>query len=217
MRAQLQLRSSHPDAHVRMLVGKRGVAEDAPVLLAGDASAFKPNGERLLTLVRGAIDRRVIDAAWPFMWGLRKHVSTNRGAYGGDDALDDGRAKVKSGGVRYRAVKQDGTVSKTNHANPVRSVVAGAFDRSPRIPFCRQTAYSTDEPEKWGAALPFVQAGGELFRDVVPDRAAAQREQAEKTHPAYVIPGTPFTTITVNNTVAGTYTRTRGTFTSGSV
>ena len=214
MRAQLQLRSSLPDEVVRSIVGKRGNPQDAPVLLAGDASAFKPNGERLLTLVRGAFDRRMLDGAWPFMWGLRKHVSTNRGAYGGDEALDDGRAKLRTG-TRYLAVKKDGTISKTNHANPVRSVVAGAFDRSPRIPFCRQTAYSTDEPQKWGEALPFIQRVGELFREIVPDRAAAQQEQADRTQPAYVIPRTPFTTITVNNTVAGTYHTDKGDFPKG--
>jgi len=34
----------------------------------------------------------------------------------------------------------------------------------------------------------------------VPDRHAAQQAQVDATHPDWVVPGTPFTTITVNNT-----------------
>jgi hypothetical protein len=45
----------------------------------------------------------------------------------------------------------------------------------------------------------FQGVAAELERHV-PDRYAAQRAYADKADPAWVIPGTPFTTITVNNT-----------------
>jgi hypothetical protein len=39
-----------------------------------------------------------------------------------------------------------------------------------------------------------------LFEEHVPDRFAVQAEEARKTHDDWIIKGTPFTTITVNNT-----------------
>lgn len=216
MRPQLHLRSSLSDAETKALLGKKGKRSDAVIIAHEPVSVFKPNGSRLLTTLRGAIDEKLIDAAWPFMWEMRKYETFNRGSYAGEDAANnDRRSQEKQGGVRYRAVKRDGTVSNTNHAPGVRSAIAGFFDRNPRFPFCRETMFSTKHPEKWAAAFPFIQRVGELFKEVVPERYAAQLEAAQKTHPAYVIPGTPFTTITINNTVAGAYHTDKGDFAPG--
>lgn len=215
MRAQLHLRSSLPDAEVKKLLGKKGKRSDAALIAHEEVSVFKPNGTRLLTTLRGRIDESLIAAAFPFMWGMRKFTTTNRGAYTGvEENAATGGAKVTEG-VKFRDIKKDGSVSNTNRAAAVSSVVAGALDRSPRIVFCRQTAYSTQFHEKWVAAFPFIQRVGELFKEEVADRYAAQLEAAQKTHPAYVIPGTPFTTLTINNTVVGAYHTDKGDYTPG--
>lgn len=49
---------------------------------------------------------------------------------------------------------------------------------------------------------PYIQAVAEHFKEHVPLRYERQAEQAERTHPDWVIPRTPFTTVTVNNTYA---------------
>jgi hypothetical protein len=217
VRWQLQLRNRLSEAETKQLLGKKGKASDAAVLLHEEASVFKPDGSRLLTVIRGQIDEQLIEAAFPFMWEMRKIESNNRGAYAGEDrdmSSTDNREYINAG-LRWMAIKKDGTLSKTYHAPAVRSVVAGAFDRSPRIPYCRETAYSKQFPEKWGAAFPFIQRVGEIFKEVVPERHAVQLEVAQKTHPAYVIPGTPFTTLTINNTVVGAYHTDKGDFKSG--
>jgi hypothetical protein len=218
VRQVLQAKSSISDAEARALLGKTPRPSDFNFITRdGDSSVFKPDGKRLLTVLRGALPKELVDAAFPFMWNLRSHVTTNRGAYAGVDR-DDDSTRSKKGikkGVRYTPVKQDGTISNTNQAAPVRSVVVGAFDRSPRIPYCRQTQYSTEDPKRWARALPFIQAVGNLFKETVPDRYAAQLGEAQRTHPAYIIPGTPFTTITVNNTVAGAYHTDKGDFSGG--
>lgn len=216
MRTQLQVRSSLADKAVHELLGKRAAYEHIPIISAnGDVSVFKPNGERLLTVCREAISKEAIDAAFPFMWELRKQSTTNRGAYAGDSDVKLGSRQEIKHGVRRSVVKLDGTISKTNYAAPVRSSVVGYFDRNPRFPYCRETAYVTANPVLWGQALPFIQQIGRLFRDTIPDRYAAQLEMAQKTHPAYVIPETPFTTVTVNNTVAGAYHTDKGDYEPG--
>lgn len=219
MRLQLQCRSSLSDAETAALVGKTPRAEDATfVTRSGDASVFKPGGQRLMTILRGAIPKEELEQAFPFMWSLRKNVSTNRGAYAGEDRDNPRRDKggVTIGkGKRYRPVKGDGTVSNTNQAAPVRSVVVGAFDRSPRIPYCRQTHYTMEAPGKWARALPYIQRIARLFQETVPERYAVQQAEADRVHGAYVIPETPFSTLTVNNTVAGAYHTDKGDYKPG--
>jgi len=215
VRLQVHLRSSLTDEETAALLGKRGRREDVSMIAGGEVSVFKPNGSRLLTVVRGAVSHELMDRAWPFMWEMRKFGSDNRGAYVGVERTEDVHREKVLFGKRYVAKKQDGTISRTNRAAMIRSVVAGSMDRNPRHPFCRQTQYTTQFHDKWGAAFPFIQRVGELFREVVPERYAAQLEAAQRTQPAYVIPGTPFTTLTINNTVAGAYHTDKGDYAPG--
>jgi hypothetical protein len=197
MRAQLQLRNSRSDEEVRVLLGKKARAEDAGICAnGGDVSVFKPTGERLLTVLRAAVPDDLIAAAFPVMWEMRKHANDNRGTYTGEERV------YKPG-------------AKTGRVSAIRSVVLGAMDRNPRIPYCRQTALTTQYPEQWGAALPFIQHVAKLFQQTVPDRYAAQLGAATRTHAAYVLPETPFTTVTVNNTVAGAYHTDKGDYAPG--
>lgn len=63
---------------------------------------------------------------------------------------------------------------------------------------CRTTAYTRKHVEGWVAALPFVQAVDGVFRRTSPDRYEAQMAVVRKTPAYFVIPGTAFTTVTVN-------------------
>lgn len=204
----VQLRSRAPD--VSHLLGERASPQHLRMLVRDDATLFKPDGSRLMTLRRAAISQEAADAAYPFLHWLRHYQTRNRGNYAGIDWTGDvpGDLRKKHGSVgssRYHPEKKDGTLSKTTYAAPVRSSVVGFMDRYPRIPFCRSCALSTQKPEEWAACLPLIQEVARIFEKEVPDRYNAQLKMAEMTHPAYVIPRTPFTTLTVNNTVAGGY------------
>ena len=100
--------------------------------------------------------------------------------------------------TRYRQAKPDGTLSNTNRAITVQSGIIGFFDRNPRIPFCRQTAFNIQNGDKFAAALPFIQQVSEQFRLLMPERWAAQKAEVETVSPDFIIPGTVFSTITVN-------------------
>lgn len=187
----LQLRAEVNDKSVQALLGKSADKKDYSVSLTNDVSVFKANGQRLITLLRGAIPEDEAESAYPFLHWLRHYRTMNRGKYSGKE--------------RFKKLKGDGTISNTNHAQPVRSAIAGFFDRYPRFPYCRETAFVTEKPEEWGACLPLIQRAGDLFKLHVADRYKAQLDAAKKTHPAYIIKGTPFTTVTINNCVAGGY------------
>jgi len=67
-------------------------------------------------------------------------------------------------------------------------------------PVCRLTAFTAQQIEQWDQLLPMFKEVARLFEEHVPDRFAVQAEEARKTHDEWIIKGTPFTTITVNNT-----------------
>jgi hypothetical protein len=196
----LQLRSRADKAAVNAAVGRRASAADYGVLLTGrlvDVTVFKPNGMRLLTVLRGAISEEAADKAYPWLHSLKRHVTRNRGVF--------------SGAPRFFRVKKNGERSNKSETLPIRSCVVGHFDRyPPRFPYCNTSPIIVNDPTGWETFKPMAQEAGRLLAQHVPDRFAAQAAQAAKTHPAYVVHDSPFTTMTVNNTHAGGYHRDGG-------
>ena len=106
-------------------------------------------------------------------------------------------------------------VCATTYANGVFSGIAGWFDRYPRIPYGRATSYTAREPEKFAMAYPFLQQLAKGFKDLLPWRYNNQMTAANKIDPAFLVPGTPFTTVTVNKTFRTACHRDAGDFTEG--
>jgi len=94
----------------------------------------------------------------------------------------------------------DKYICATTYANSVNSGLAGWFDRYPRIPYGRATSYTRNSPEKFALAFPFLQQLAAGFKELMPWRYKNQAEAAAKLDPGFLVPGTPFTTITVNKT-----------------
>lgn len=91
-------------------------------------------------------------------------------------------------------------ISTTNYAKPVFSGVAGWYDRYPRIPYGRATAYTEQNPDLFAKAYPFLQSLNRGFKELLPWRWNNQRIEADKLDPKFLVPETVFTTITVNKT-----------------
>jgi hypothetical protein len=106
-------------------------------------------------------------------------------------------------------------VSETSYGNPVDSGIAGWFDRYPRIPFGRATTYTRDNFEKFKMAYPFLQHLARGFETLLPTRYSAQKVATDKIDPRFVIPETPFTTVTVNKTFRTAAHRDAGDFSDG--
>ena len=90
--------------------------------------------------------------------------------------------------------------STTSYAQAVWSGIAGYFDRYPRIPYGRATAFTEKNPEKFAMGFPFLQKLSDGFKQLLPERFAKQKEACDKMDPKFIIPGTVFTTATVNKT-----------------
>jgi hypothetical protein len=160
-----------------------------------DVEVRKPGGELLLKLCYNRISPDVCRAAYGNIREAAR-VTDNRGMAGG--LAEDGERSTR----KRRVVKlKDGTqyLSNTTEAVvPVHSGIIGYFDRYQRNPYCRQTAYNLDNPDKFRQALPFITQVSEVFRAECPERYENQRRMIERTNPDFYIKGTVFTTITVN-------------------
>ena len=107
------------------------------VLVSGETTAVTtPSGAPLLTLVTSAIDKETTHRAYNHLRDVTL-TSDNRGMAGGElhdhvGGDQDGNPIGARSRTRYRALKEDGTISNTNNATKVRSGIAGFFDRNPR-------------------------------------------------------------------------------------
>ena len=89
-------------------------------------------------------------------------------------------------------------ICKTRYANEVFSGIAGWYDRYPRIPWGRATSYTDHRADKFAKSYPYLQKLSEAFKEMLPWRYSNQSEAASKVDPKFLVPGTPFSTITVN-------------------
>jgi hypothetical protein len=106
-------------------------------------------------------------------------------------------------------------ISDTTYANQVFSGIAGWFDRYPRIPYGRATAYTQNNFDKFKMAFPFLQSLNRGFRELLPLRWQAQRSAADRIDASFLVPGTVFTTITVNKNFQTACHRDAGDFSDG--
>lgn len=169
-----------------LLVGQPGSDLEGPV------EVFLPDGELLLRYLPNVLDAEVCKDAWAVLRKVPGEAS-NRSTAAGVKAV--------------KPIKSDGTQSKTIRVptkdavrlQGVGSAIIGAFERAnPRFPTCRLTAFNLQQPQQFESALPFIRAIDGVFEEHCPERHAAQMEWIQKTHPAWTIHGTSFTTVTVN-------------------
>lgn len=176
---ELRLRTRIPDDELESKVGKILTEDDFNIVPTGDCKILKPNGQVLAIYRKGIIPPELREATWPILHELRVHGTSNRG-------LASGTPRVKGPGTR-------------SYAMTVPSALLGSFEPAGPVKFCRLTAWTGTETEKYRELWPLFEFIGERMLVDAPDRYAAQMAEVSKTHPDWVIPGTPFSTITVNN------------------
>lgn len=112
-------------------------------------------------------------------------------------SVTDNRGTAAGSGS-YKRIRADGSVSTSTHGAKVMSSVVGYFDRYPRRDYCRACAWNYTNPEKWDAAVPMIQEISHLFSQYAKEKYLYQEEVASQVKPDWLIPGTVFSTVTVN-------------------
>lgn len=151
------------------------------VLMTGPTRVFMPGGKLLCVYLPGAMKGVLDEEVYAILHELRSQTTSNRGPASGSLGTQVGS-------------------QKRTYFMHVSSNVLGSIDPISTYKFCRLTAWTGQNLPKWQRLQPVLQQVGSALAEYVPDRYAAQMEEINQTHPDWVVPGTPFTTITVNNT-----------------
>ena len=178
----IKLERSYPGEYK----GLKPSEKDYDFLLEESATVYKPDGSLLCVLVKNAVPKELVARAWKHLKPYNPKTE-NRG--------------TASGVAMVQRIKKDGTKSATLRVpkgEEVTSGVVGFYDRYPRIPFCRKCSWNQAHPEKFEAVLPLFKAVDEVHKKYAPDFYAKQRELVDRTSKDFVIPGTVYTTVTVN-------------------
>lgn len=113
--------------------------------------------------------------------------------------MNRGMATTK--GAQVNPIRKSGYRSNTNEVSAdqaVNSSIIGFYDRYVRTPYCRQTAFNAKQAADFKECLPYFQSIARLYQEINPLRFAAHWAVVDRTNRDWIIPGTPFTTVTVN-------------------
>lgn len=200
----IQLKEVLPDSEVEKLIGHKIDLSYADVVVKDTTTVLKPDGSPLMIYIKDVLPRQFVAEAFKIFKTLDfDSGGSNRGAAAGiiTEDTDLGKevaAEIIEGTTRFYPIREDGTRSNTARAAPVPTAIIGYFDRYARTPYCRQTAFTMDNPELWQQVLPYIQKVDEVFKQYAPENWESQKKFVERVHPDFVIPGTTFTTLTVN-------------------
>lgn len=184
---ELRLRSRISEAELDEKKGKILTTEDVNLVATGACKVLKPDGSLLFIYLPGAIGKALRSRVRPTLSELKAYKTSNRG-------LASGTKRVNHRDGFKAAASGNRTATK-----PIASAIIGAFDPQGPKQYCRLTAYTAREADKYEGLFPLFQRVAALMREHTPERWRAQQDFADRTQPEWVIPGTPFTTITVNN------------------
>jgi hypothetical protein len=181
--SELRLRSRVSDAAIEStVVGKVLGPADYDVLLTGATRVVKPDGRPLCVFLPRALAEHNTPEVFEVLHSLRTLTTVNRGK--------------ASGTRRVRGP------SSRSYAAKLASTVVGAVDPMGQTRYCRLTAWTGNNLPEWRKLQPLLRGIASHLAQHVPDRYAAQASAAAAADPAWVVPGTPFSTITVNNSYA---------------
>lgn len=197
---QIVVRGKVPEDKIKQWAGKHPTKDHYDFVIDGNCSVRNHLNQPVVTVVRGGLSKEAIELAHPTLAWMQKFKSDNRGNYAGAQS---------SGGI----IKKDGSKSKQSRALDangkrleIESCIAGYYERQGgRFPYCRTTAITRNHPEQWKTLLPVMAEAARIYRKRMPERYKAQMKFVNDAHHSWIIPNTPFTTITVNNSVAAAY------------
>ena len=196
--SEIRLKTRLSEDRLQALVG-RVLEDDAyDILLTGPARVLKPTGQTLAVYVPRAIPASLMDASYEVLHELRKFETDNRGPASG--VLKAPRVRQRHG-LPGEEVPEDEPATGRMRARtrPVASAIIGAIDPAGPKNFCRLTAWTGAEWNKFEGLFPLFKEINGQFERHVPERYAVQQEVVARTKPEWVIRDTVFSTITVNN------------------
>ena len=178
----IRLRSKISEKELEQKIGKILTENDYNILITKDTTVRFPNGQVGAIYLKEVIPKSLADNSYDVLHSLKSQQTSNRGLASGLPRLKRG-----SGGTR------------TDTAKSIASAIIGNLDPVGAQQYCRLTAFSGKEFDKYKSLFPLFVFIGEQMKKFAPEKYNAQMKFVNRTNKDWVIEGTPFTTITVNN------------------
>lgn len=183
----LRLRTRVSDEGVREIAGRVLGPRDYDLLLTGSGPVRirMPDNRPLAIYLPRALSGVLTGDVYEVLHSLKQFTTSNRGN--------------ASGSKRLRRGGPDTPASRTETV-PIASVLLGSMDPMGQTRYCRLSAWTGRHLPEWETLHPVLREVGHHLATQVPDRYAAQMARVNASQPEWIIPGTPFSTVTVNNT-----------------
>ena len=198
---------------------------DCKLLITENADLFcKESGICIAKFRKNVISKPIQKPAYDNLFNVAKQDQDNRGTASGRDeekVMDVVRKENAQGyqreenSLRFKLIIQDGTISKTSRAVPVKSNIIGYMDSTPRFPYCRQTAFNQKHFEKFKKAYPIIKTVDNYYKELMPRNYERQYKAAQTVPHEFIIKNTVFSTVTVNMDWQTAVHQDRGDFTGG--
>lgn len=172
----IKVKEDLSEKDLKALCGTYMDYDDSWIIINSTTRVLKPDGSLLCHLLKQHIPQDLCTIAVENYMQVGKMVSTNRGYAAGASSRDH----------TYNFDK-----GKTAHSG-----ILGFIDSPNSQKPCRLTKFGRSHFEKYQRGLPFIKRIDALFREVAPDKYAAQEKAAASTE--FHIEGTAFSTVTVN-------------------
>ena len=186
----IKLKPCLSDEEVNKLKGALLSEKDYRTLITYDADIYcEETGKCVAKFRKKVIPSNIATNAFNSLKAV-SILSANRG-------ISSGGSNEKGNFSEVRR-KKDGTKSNTNITDKVASGIIGYFDRTPRTPYCRQTAFNEKQFQKFKEAYPIIKLVDTKYAQLMPEQYKLQRDEADNTSKEFVIKNTAFTTVTVN-------------------
>jgi hypothetical protein len=183
---EIRLRKARSKADLDLMRGKLAEPTDYDLLLTGPTRVLKPDRTPLCVYLPGELTDLITEPVYDVLHSMRKEMTDNRGDASGTE----------------RIVRGD---QKRTRSSLVASALVGSVGPGGIYPYCRLTSWTARNLEAWPTLWPLLRAISLSMATHVRDRWQAQAEVVRQIDPAWVIPGTVFTTVTVNNTYSTGY------------
>ena len=195
----LRIRSQVDDSHIsRNFKGRILSTAEFDVVLSGPARVYTPQGRHLITYLPGVLAEEAHEYHDRLQAIRRPNRARSLPAGGGRHVL----------GTRF-------TASKDVYSTTIGFLEDGVLDDAAAESKCRLATWSGQNLEKFRAMFPLFQAVGQLCEQYTPQQYRRQMDMVNRTQPDFVIPETPYTTVTVNHDYPTGVHKDRGDLDSG--
>jgi hypothetical protein len=208
------------DAEVEALRGRLANPADYEYLIDEDSIVIeKPMGEVLARLVTNCLSNKVVTEGAKQFRAVHGDLS-NRGSVIYNGAMMS-RERTSDGSLSFSNAVPPSLLQRSRERNARLGLTGpysdflGYFDKTPREPFCRPTAWSLDRRDTFETSRPLVKEVEYVNRNELPNHWKRQREFMKHVSQDFKYEDSIFSTVTINLNVRCSYHTDDGDFRRG--